>query len=65
MGGIATGLLVWGLLTVVGLAAVLAVELLGADYLVFLGGQALWQGRRGPAAAAWARSDTPADTGSP
>ncbi|MET8246558.1 LysE family translocator [Streptomyces sp. NPDC005202] len=53
VGGIATGLLVWGALTVAGLAAVpaaspeayLAVKLLGAAYLVFLGVQELWQNR--------------------
>ncbi|MET9734829.1 LysE family translocator [Streptomyces sp. NPDC006458] len=53
VGGIATGLLLWGALTVAGLAAVLAasppaylaVKLCGAGYLVFLGGQALWQTR--------------------
>ncbi len=47
VGGIATGLLLWGALTVPGLAAVvaaspaayLAVKLLGAGYLVFLGAQ--------------------------
>ncbi|WAZ26025.1 LysE family translocator [Streptomyces cinnabarinus] len=51
VGGIASGLLVWGALAVAGLAAVLAasptayltVKLLGAAYLVFLGAQALWQ----------------------
>ncbi|MBC2904351.1 LysE family translocator [Streptomyces cupreus] len=51
VGGVATGLLLWGALTVAGLAAVLAaspaahliVKLLGAAYLVFLGAQALWQ----------------------
>ncbi|MEU5899484.1 MULTISPECIES: LysE family translocator [Streptomyces] len=62
VGGITAGLLVWGVLTVAGLAAVLAasataytvVKLLGAGYLLFLGAQALWQSRRGgrPAAAA-------------
>nr|WP_319233907.1 LysE family translocator [Streptomyces sp. MB09-02B] len=52
--GITTGLLVWGVFTVVGLAAILAasaetyfvVKILGASYLVFLGAQALWQSRR-------------------
>lgn len=51
--GIVTGLLVWGALTVAGLAAVLAasptaytvVRLLGAGYLVVLGVQALWRSR--------------------
>ncbi|MDI3402551.1 LysE family translocator [Streptomyces cavernicola] len=54
VGGIAAGLLVWGALTVVGLAAVLAasttaytvVKLVGAVYLGFLGVQALLQARR-------------------
>ncbi|MGW6906205.1 LysE family translocator [Streptomyces sp. NPDC054940] len=62
VGGIATGLLVWGALTVAGLAAVLAtspaaylaVKLLGAGYLVCLGVQSLWQHRRAAA---------PVDTG--
>ncbi|MFE7509662.1 LysE family translocator [Streptomyces sp. NPDC057540] len=54
-GGIAAGLLVWGVLTVVGLAALLAasaiaytvVKLTGTAYLVFLGVQALIHSRRG------------------
>ncbi|MEU7646522.1 LysE family translocator [Streptomyces huasconensis] len=54
VGGITGGLLVWGVLTVMGLAAVLAasavaytvVKLAGAAYLVFLGVQALARGRR-------------------
>ncbi|MER6558572.1 LysE family translocator [Streptomyces sp. NPDC001027] len=54
VGGIIAGLLAWGLLTVVGLAAVLAasataytaVKLVGAVYLVFLGVQALLHSRR-------------------
>jgi threonine/homoserine/homoserine lactone efflux protein len=61
--GIVTGCLVWGLLTVAGLAAVLAasataytvVKFVGAGYLIFLGLQTLWRTRRGsavPAAAA-------------
>ncbi|MGW2340102.1 LysE family translocator [Streptomyces sp. NPDC001661] len=53
VGGIASGLLLWGALSVLGLAAVFAasatahlvVKLLGAAYLLFLGGQALWQHR--------------------
>ncbi|MFE1442656.1 LysE family translocator [Streptomyces sp. NPDC058739] len=53
VGGIATGLLLWGALTVAGLAAVLtasppaylALKLCGAGYLVLLGGQTLWQTR--------------------
>ncbi|MFI5963828.1 LysE family translocator [Streptomyces asoensis] len=55
VGGIAAGLLLWGVLTVAGLAAVLAasataytvVKLAGAAYLAFLGVQALVQSRRG------------------
>ncbi|MET9762263.1 LysE family translocator [Streptomyces sp. NPDC006372] len=54
VGGIAAGLLIWGALTVVGLAAVLAasataytvVKLAGAVYLGVLGVQALLQSRR-------------------
>lgn len=69
--GIATGLLVWGALTVVGLAAVLAaspagyltMRLLGAGYLVFLGAQALWQHRR--SAPAPAHAGTRPATGAP
>ncbi|MEU1184577.1 LysE family translocator [Streptomyces sp. NPDC005820] len=65
IGGIATGLLLWGALTVAGLAAVLAaytaVKLLGAGYLVFLGAQALWQHR--PAASTVSTQAAPA--GSP
>ena len=57
VGGITTGLLVWGVLSVVGLAAVLAasataytaVKLAGAAYLVLLGVQALIHSRRGRA----------------
>ncbi|MFD8232866.1 LysE family translocator [Streptomyces sp. NPDC059696] len=53
-GGITAGLLIWGLLTVVGLAAVLAasatgytvIKLAGAAYLVLLGVQALLHSRR-------------------
>jgi len=56
--GIVTGLLVWGLLTVAGLAALLAasaaayavVTWAGAGYLVLLGLVALWQSRSAPAA---------------
>ncbi|MGW1805642.1 LysE family translocator [Streptomyces sp. NPDC002078] len=56
--GIATGLLLWGALTVAGLAAALAaapaaylvVKLLGAGYLVLLGVQALRQNHRAPSA---------------
>jgi threonine/homoserine/homoserine lactone efflux protein len=51
--GVAAGCLVWGGLTVAGLAAILAasaeaytaVKLIGAAYLVFLGVQALWRSR--------------------
>lgn len=60
VGGITGGLLLWGVLTVVGLAAVLAasaaaytvVKLAGAAYLVFLGVQALVHSRRGRAQTA-------------
>ncbi|MGR6974847.1 LysE family translocator [Streptomyces cynarae] len=59
VGGITVGLLVWGLLSVAGLAAVLAasataytvVKLAGAAYLVFLGVQALIHSRGGQAQA--------------
>jgi threonine/homoserine/homoserine lactone efflux protein len=58
--GIVTGCLVWGALTVAGLAAILAasataytvVKFVGAGYLVFLGLQTLWRTRRGSAAPA-------------
>ncbi|MGR3936788.1 LysE family translocator [Streptomyces sp. BRA346] len=58
--GITTGLLVWGVLTLVGLAAVLAasavaytvVKLAGAAYLVVLGVQSLLRSRRGHATGA-------------
>ncbi|MFF7842514.1 LysE family translocator [Streptomyces ossamyceticus] len=53
--GVATGLLVWGVFCVVGLAAVLAasaeayavVKLLGAAYLLLLGARALFGARHG------------------
>ncbi|GGY22382.1 LysE family translocator [Streptomyces djakartensis] len=59
VGGITAGLLTWGVLTVAGLAAVLAasataytvVKLAGAAYLVFLGVQALVHSRRHRAGA--------------
>lgn len=68
VGGIATGLLVWGALTVAGLSAVLAaspaaylaVRLLGAGYLVFLGVQALWQTRHAAGATTAAGTGPPA-----
>ncbi|MFJ5534068.1 LysE family translocator [Streptomyces sp. NPDC093261] len=71
VGGITTGLLVWGVLTVVGLAAVLAasattytlVKLAGAAYLILLGVQALVHSRRGQAQTADTLPATPA--GSP
>ncbi|MEU4892784.1 LysE family translocator [Streptomyces sp. NPDC044780] len=70
VGGIATGLLVWGALTVAGLAAVLAaspaaylaVKLLGAGYLVFLGVRALWHNRRAATAPAETETETGAGT---
>ncbi|MET8572682.1 LysE family translocator [Streptomyces sp. NPDC004783] len=70
VGGIVTGLLIWGALTVAGLSAVLAtsptvhlaIKLLGAAYLVFLGAQALWQNRR---TAPTTEADTGAAVGSP
>lgn len=70
-GGIAAGLLVWGALTVAGLTAVLAaspaaylaVRLLGAGYLVFLGAQALWQHR--PSAPGDRAGTRPAAVGNP
>ncbi|MEW2395184.1 LysE family translocator [Streptomyces sp. NPDC046862] len=78
VGGIVTGLLVWGALTVAGLAAVLAaspaayliVRLLGAGYLIFLGAQALWQHRRAASeaaaeAASAAGAAAPTDSGQP
>lgn len=54
-GGITVGLLIWGVLTIVGLAAVLAasasaytlVKLVGAGYLMVLGVQTLVRSRRG------------------
>ena len=57
VGGITAGLLVWGLLTVVGLAALLAasataytiVKLAGAAFLLVLGIQALLHSRKHPA----------------
>jgi threonine/homoserine/homoserine lactone efflux protein len=75
VGGITAGLLVWGALTVVGLAAVLAasataytvVKLAGAAYLGFLGVQALLQSRSGrsvtPVAGPAAPSGDPWRTG--
>ncbi|WNF00607.1 LysE family translocator [Streptomyces luomodiensis] len=71
VGGIATGLLVWGALTVAGLAAVLAaspaaylaVKLLGAGYLVFLGVRALWHNRRAATAPAETGTGTGTETG--
>ncbi|MET8568943.1 LysE family translocator [Streptomyces sp. NPDC004783] len=71
VGGITAGLLVWGALTVVGLAAVLAasataytvVKLAGALYLGFLGVQALLQSRRGRSATP--EASAPAPSGNP
>jgi threonine/homoserine/homoserine lactone efflux protein len=52
--GIATGLLFWGFLTVIGLSALLAssaeayvvVKLAGAAYLIWLGIKTIWHGRQ-------------------
>ncbi|MER7520706.1 LysE family translocator [Streptomyces sp. NPDC126499] len=71
--GITTGLLVWGVLSVAGLAAVLAasataytvVKLAGAAYLVLLGAQALLAARRGRHDRAAARVDIPPPSGHP
>ncbi|MFF9485514.1 LysE family translocator [Streptomyces sp. NPDC014676] len=67
VGGITTGLLVWGVLAVAGLAAVLAtsataytvVKLAGAVYLLFLGVQSLLQSRRSGSRTPAAASATP------
>ncbi|MGX4690158.1 LysE family translocator [Streptomyces sp. JNUCC 63] len=71
VGGITAGLLIWGVLTVVGLAAVLAasataytvVNLAGAAYLVVLGVQSLLSSRRNPADGQPAAASAP--TGNP
>ncbi|MPY47553.1 LysE family translocator [Streptomyces acidicola] len=71
VGGITAGLLIWGVLTVVGLAAVLAasataymiVKLAGAAYLGFLGVQALLQSRRSRSVASGASA--PPSSGNP
>ncbi|MEU7025610.1 LysE family translocator [Streptomyces sp. NPDC046275] len=71
--GITSGLLVWGVLSVAGLAAVLAasataytvVKLAGAAYLVFLGVQALLAARRGGPAEPAPAHPAPARPGSP
>ncbi|WP_327119855.1 LysE family translocator [Nocardia sp. NBC_01730] len=67
VGGITIGLLMWGLLTVVGLAAIVAasamvytvVKLAGAAYLVFLGAQALLHSRRAHSVAVAAAVPSP------
>ncbi|MFD7403027.1 LysE family translocator [Streptomyces sp. NPDC059866] len=67
IGGITAGLLIWGVLTVVGLAAVLAasataytvVKLAGAVYLGLLGVQALLQSRRSRSANAGVSAPSP------
>ncbi|WP_406725607.1 LysE family translocator [Streptomyces sp. GD-15H] len=71
VGGIAAGLLIWGVLTVIGLAAVLAasataytiVKLSGAVYLGFLGIQALLQSRRSRSVAS--AVNVPSPSGNP
>ncbi|SDK33541.1 LysE family translocator [Streptomyces indicus] len=73
VGGITAGLLVWGALAVVGLAAVLAasataytiVKLAGAVYLGYLGVQALLQSRRGRSTTDPAAVNSPAPAGNP
>ncbi|MEV6757696.1 LysE family translocator [Streptomyces sp. NPDC051214] len=73
VGGITAGLLVWGVLTVVGLAAVLAasttaytvVKLAGALYLGFLGIQALLQSRRSRSAGSATDSPSSSSSGNP
>ncbi|AEW98795.1 homoserine/threonine efflux protein (plasmid) [Streptantibioticus cattleyicolor NRRL 8057 = DSM 46488] len=73
VGGITTGLLIWGVLTVAGLAAVLAasaaaytvVKILGAGYLLFLGVQTLLRTRSGRGDGAGEAPVTPAPTGDP
>ncbi len=70
--GTVVGLMVWGVLTVAGIATVLAasaraylvVKLLGAGYLVFLGVQALWHSRRGVLQPALSGPGGTAGTGS-
>ncbi|MFD2467807.1 LysE family translocator [Amycolatopsis silviterrae] len=71
VGGITAGLLVWGVLTVVGLAAVLAasataytvVKLAGAVFLLVLGVQALLHSRKRPAESGTKTSGSPWRTG--
>ncbi|MFF8597951.1 LysE family translocator [Streptomyces sp. NPDC015232] len=71
--GITSGLLVWGVLSVAGLAAVLAasataytvVKLAGAAYLVFLGVQALRAARRGGPARSGSAEPAPAPPAAP
>ncbi|MET7931465.1 LysE family translocator [Streptomyces sp. NPDC005349] len=70
VGGIASGLLGWGALTMAGLVAspstYLTVKLLGAGFLAFLGAQALWQNRpAAPAIATRPGSTGARPTGSP
>ncbi|WP_417603272.1 LysE family translocator [Primorskyibacter flagellatus] len=62
--GIVTGLLIWGLVVALGLGALIAVselgyrlvQILGAVYLIWLGGQMLWAARK-PAARKAGRID--------
>jgi len=71
--GIVTGCLVWGALTVAGLAAILAasaiaytvVKFVGAGYLIFLGVQTLWRTRAGGSTAPGAAAESGSSSGRP
>ncbi|MFC7331059.1 LysE family translocator [Marinactinospora rubrisoli] len=72
-GGVVLGLLTWGLLAVVGLAALLAAsaeaflvaKILGAGYLICLGAYTLWQSRRGAPVPATSSDDPARNVGDP